>query len=225
MTERKKGNSLSSLPKPPGNCRKRAPEPPLPNQRPSRSSSLISRNLMAMAATSRPSGPVLSIPNYGCASPNRVKLAAAVVARSPGKSVSVASPPYARSRPSCMCSPTNHPGSFRCSKHKERKQEATACHGNGHSKPASAPSPSSLGSGGASKLGTRRSGSALVRVGGAGESGTWARRALSPSPQSPHRRRAAGVFRPRPSRLSAVSFAGDRAGENRRKRIGDIFRE
>uniref|UniRef100_A0ACD5ZA10 Uncharacterized protein n=1 Tax=Avena sativa TaxID=4498 RepID=A0ACD5ZA10_AVESA len=168
---------------------------------------------MATAATSRTSGPVLSIPNYGCASPNRVKLAAAVVARSPGKSVSVASPPDARSRPSCMCSPTNHPGSFRCSKHKERKQEGTACHGRAHSKSASAPSLGSGVSSGASKLGTRRSGSALVRVGGALESGTWARRALSPSTQ---RRRAAGGFRPRPSRLSAVSFAGDRAGDNRR---------
>jgi hypothetical protein len=54
-----------------------------------------------------------------------------------------------------------------------------------------------------------------VRVGGAMESGTWARRALAPSPQSQHRRRAAGGFRPRPSRLSAVSFAGERAGETR----------
>uniref|UniRef100_A0ACD5YXZ1 Uncharacterized protein n=1 Tax=Avena sativa TaxID=4498 RepID=A0ACD5YXZ1_AVESA len=167
---------------------------------------------MATASTSRPSGPVLSIPNYGYASPNRVKLAAALVARSPGKAVSVASPPATRSRPSCMCSPTNHPGSFRCSKHKERKQEATACHG--HSKAAS---PASPGSGTSkSKQGTKRTGSALVRVGGALESGTWARRALSSSPQSPHRRRAGGEFRPRPSRLSAVSFAGDRAGDNRK---------
>uniref|UniRef100_A0ACD5Z505 Uncharacterized protein n=1 Tax=Avena sativa TaxID=4498 RepID=A0ACD5Z505_AVESA len=172
---------------------------------------------MATAATSRPSGPILSIPNYGCASPNRVKLAAAVVARSPGKSVSVSSPSGARSRPSCMCSPTNHPGSFRCSKHKERKQETTACHGHGHGKVASPPSPASLGSSGASKLGTKRTGSALVRVGGAVESGTWARRALSPSPQSPHRRRAAGGFRPRPSRLSAVSFAGEQTSQPTRR--------
>uniref|UniRef100_A0ACD5ZAM6 Uncharacterized protein n=1 Tax=Avena sativa TaxID=4498 RepID=A0ACD5ZAM6_AVESA len=169
---------------------------------------------MATAATCRPSGPVLSIPNYDCASPNRVKLSTAVSARSPGKAISVASPPAARSRPSCMCSPTNHPGSFRCSKHKERKQETPACHGHGHSKRASPPSPASLGSG-ASKLVTKRTGSALVGVGGTMENGTWARRALSPSPQSSHRRRAAGGFRPRPSCLSAVSFAGDRAGDNR----------
>ncbi|KAM0911039.1 hypothetical protein ACQ4PT_013754 [Festuca glaucescens] len=172
---------------------------------------------MATAAASRPSGPVLSIPNYVSASRDRVKLAPAVGARSSGKSVSVSSLSAARSRQSCMCSPTNHPGSFRCSRHKERKQEAPACHGHGHghSKPTSSPSTASFGSG-ASKLGTKRAGSALVRVGGAVESGTWGRRALAPSPQSPHRRRAAGGFRRRPSRLSAVSFAGDRAGDHRR---------
>jgi hypothetical protein len=66
----------------------------------------------------------------------------------------------------------------------------------------------------ACRLGAKRTGSALVRMGGAMANGTWARRALSQTPQSPHRRRAAGGFRPRPSRLSAVSFAGDRAGDN-----------
>ncbi|XP_051191556.1 uncharacterized protein [Lolium perenne] len=170
---------------------------------------------MATAAASRPSGPVLSIPSYRSSSPNRVKLPAAVGARSPGKSVRVSSPSAAtRSRQSCMCSPTNHPGSFRCSRHRERKQEAPACNDHGHSKPASPTSAASLASG-ASKLGTKRTGSALVRLGGSVERGTWARRALAPSPQSPHRRRAAGGFCPRPSRLSAVSFAGERTGDNR----------
>ncbi|KAI4963194.1 hypothetical protein ZWY2020_017002 [Hordeum vulgare] len=85
----------------------------------------------ATATASRPSGPVLSITSYRSASPTRVNLPA----RSPGKSVSVSSPkqlPTVSSRSrrsSCMCSPTNHPGSFRCSLHKERKQ--------GSSKPAS----------------------------------------------------------------------------------------
>ncbi|KAM0911038.1 hypothetical protein ACQ4PT_013753 [Festuca glaucescens] len=170
---------------------------------------------MATAAASRPSGPVLSIPNYVSTSPNRIKLSAA--ARSPGKSVRVSSPSAARSRQSCMCSPTNHLGSFRCSKHKERKQESPT--GHGHSKPASPPSPASVGSGvssGTCKLGVKRTGSALVQLGGAVERGTWARRALAPSPQSQSQRRTAGGFRPRPSRLSAVSFAGDRAGDNRR---------
>jgi hypothetical protein len=62
-------------------------------------------------------------------------------------------------------------------------------------------------------------GSALVRI-GAVEGGECARRALAatvrPSPaaqQSQHRRRVGGA-RPRPSRLSDVSFAGDRPGDN-----------
>jgi hypothetical protein len=76
--------------------------------------------------------------------------------------------------------------------------------------PASPPSAASLGSG-VSKLGTKRTASALVRLGGAVHSWTWARRALVLYRQSPHRRQAAGGFR----RLSAVSFAGDRAGDHR----------
>ncbi|CAN6274079.1 unnamed protein product [Urochloa humidicola] len=177
---------------------------------------------MATAATTRrPSGPVLSAAYYRSASPARIKLAGAG-ARSPaGQSVSVSSSSSpagaARSRRTCMCSPTNHPGSFRCSLHKESKapQHKPA--------PTSPPSPGSSGSGPTtSRLGasaSRRMGSALVRI-GAVEGGEWARRALAatarPSPaaqQSQHRRRVGG-FRSRPSRLSAVSMAGDRAGDN-----------
>ncbi|GJN22484.1 hypothetical protein PR202_gb10049 [Eleusine coracana subsp. coracana] len=171
---------------------------------------------MATAATTRrPSGPVLSAAHYRSASPARVKLAGGNASRPAGPSVSVSSSSSAsggvRSRRSCMCSPTNHPGSFRCSLHKERKS------------PPSPPSPGSSGSAPtSSRLGaaaSRRMGSALVRI-GAVEGGEWARRALAatvrPSPaaqQSQHRRRVGG-FRPRPSRLSAVSMAGDRAGDN-----------
>ncbi|CAL4885802.1 unnamed protein product [Urochloa decumbens] len=180
---------------------------------------------MATAATTRrPSGPVLSAAHYRSASPTRIKLASAG-ARSPaGNSVSVSSPAGgARSRRTCMCSPTNHPGSFRCSLHKERK----APHGGHGHKPTSPPSPPSPGSSSptTSRLGasaSRRMGSALVRI-GAVEGGEWARRALAatarPSPaaqQSQHRRRVGG-FRSRPSRLSAVSMAGDRAGDNDQK--------
>ncbi|CAM0942787.1 unnamed protein product [Alopecurus aequalis] len=155
---------------------------------------------MPATAAARPSGPVLSIHNYRSASPARVKLAPASAARSLGKSVSISSPSAdAKIRRSCICSPTNHQGSFRCALHK------------GHSNPASPASPSSHSpvSSGAS-LSSKRMGSALVRLVGT-ESGTWARRALAPSQ---HRRHAAGGFRPRPSRLSAVSFAGDRAADN-----------
>uniref|UniRef100_A0A0D9VM88 Uncharacterized protein n=1 Tax=Leersia perrieri TaxID=77586 RepID=A0A0D9VM88_9ORYZ len=113
-----------------------------------------------------------------------------------------------------MCSPTNHPGSFRCSRHKEQGKRNAAA-------PTSPPSPSGSG-GGFGRLtaaGARRMGNALARI-GAVESGQWARRALAatvrPSPaaqQAQHRRRVGGA-RPRPSRLSAVSMAGDRAGDN-----------
>ncbi|XP_044955390.1 uncharacterized protein LOC123405943 [Hordeum vulgare subsp. vulgare] len=148
----------------------------------------------ATATASRPSGPVLLITSYRSASPTRVNLPA----RSPGKSVSVSSPkqlPTVSSRSrrsSCMCSPTNHPGSFRCSLHKERKQ--------GSSKPASPPSTS------------KSRGGALARLVPMG-SGHWAHRALAPplakQQSMQHRRKSAGGFLPRPSRLSAVSTAGD----------------
>ncbi|KAL6591407.1 hypothetical protein ACP70R_049910 [Stipagrostis hirtigluma subsp. patula] len=181
----------------------------------------------AAATTRRPSGPVLSVSHYRYASPTRVKLAGGG-ARSPGPSVSVSSSSSspaggaARSRRSCMCSPTNHPGSFRCSLHKERK--APGSHGHGHkpSSPPSPPSPTSPSAPSTSRLGAggrRMMGSALVRI-GAVEGGEWARRALAatarPSPaaqQAQHRRRVGG-FRSRPSRLRAVSMAGDRAGDN-----------
>ncbi|KAF7086583.1 hypothetical protein CFC21_089869 [Triticum aestivum] len=152
---------------------------------------------MATATTSRLSRPVLSIPSHRSASPTRVKLAggnANGATRSPGKSVSVSSPSSTRSRRCCMCSSTNHPGSFRGSLHKERKQEAAPA---GSSKPASPPSVHS-----ACSLGSKRM-----------DSGQCARRALAPSPAAQHRRRAGG-FRPKPSRLSAVSVAGERPGDN-----------
>lgn len=177
---------------------------------------------MATATTRRPSGPVLSAAHYRSASPTRVSLAGAGArARSSaGHSVSVSS---SRGRRTCMCSPTNHPGSFRCSLHKERVKPAAGphgVHGHGHGKPSSPPSSAAPAT--TSRLGAgagRRMGSALVRI-GAVEGGECARRALAatarPSPtaqQSQHRRRVGGA-RPRPSRLSAVSFAGDRPGDN-----------
>ncbi|XP_048551048.1 mediator of RNA polymerase II transcription subunit 1-like, partial [Triticum urartu] len=143
--------------------------------------------------------PVLPIPSSPPASPIRVKLAGGSGAtRSSGNSVSVSSQSStggasaASSRRSCMCSSTNHPGSFRCSLHKERKQATPA----GSSKPASPPSIRSTCS-----LGSKRM-----------DSGQCARRALAPSPAAQHsqQRRRVGGFRPRPSRLSATSTAGER---------------
>ncbi|KAM3244778.1 hypothetical protein ACQJBY_056237 [Aegilops geniculata] len=171
---------------------------------------------MATAAASRPSGPVLlsPFPNYQSASLTRVKLSAG---GSPVKSVSVSSPPSSpsaatRSRRSCMCSPTNHPGSFRCSLHKDRKQEAptaVSC-----SEPASPPSqpskrtaspfvqlvPSGSGSGC-----SKRSYSGLAERVPMG-SGHWARKALVPSPvvqQLQHRKRVVERFHAGSSRLSS----------------------
>jgi hypothetical protein len=124
----------------------------------------------AVATTRRPSGPVLSAAHYRSASPTRVTLA-----RSAGPPVSVSSSSPAggaRSRRSCMCSPTNHPGSFRCSLHKERNAPGGGrAH---HNKPTSP-------GGTSSRLGasaSRRMGSALARI-GAVEGGEWARRALA----------------------------------------------
>ncbi|PIA42235.1 hypothetical protein AQUCO_02000001v1 [Aquilegia coerulea] len=88
----------------------------------------------------------------------------------------------------CMCSPTNHPGSFRCSFHKNF---------NNHS--ASYPS---------NRLNARRSAmtNSLVRIGTV--EGDLVKRALAAliRPSSHSQRRRAG-FQPRPSRLSNMSKA------------------
>ncbi|XP_045086065.1 uncharacterized protein [Aegilops tauschii subsp. strangulata] len=164
---------------------------------------------MSTAAASRPSGPVLlsPFPNYQSASLSRVKLSAG---GSPVKSFSVSSPPSSptaahKIRRSCMCSPTNHPGSFRCSLHKERKQEAPAA--GSCSKRTASPFAQLVPSGsGCSK----RPDSGLARRVPMG-SGHWARKALVPSPavqQVQHRKRVVERFHAGPSRLSAASMAG-----------------
>ncbi|KAF8084533.1 hypothetical protein N665_0714s0020 [Sinapis alba] len=92
----------------------------------------------------------------------------------------------------CMCSPTTHPGSFRCSLHKNVANP----HGQGT---ASYPTNS---------LNMRRSAmtNSLVRIGGV--EGEWVRRALTTliRPSSHHLRRRA-AYQPRPSRLSTMSKA------------------
>lgn len=101
-------------------------------------------------------------------------------------------------RRSCMCSPTNHPGSFRCSLHK-----AAAGGGGGGSNSSQAAS-----CGSSSRLILRRSAmkNSLVRIGTV--EGDLVRRALAAliRPSSHHQRRR-GEFRRRPSRLSAMSTA------------------
>ncbi|KAE8718747.1 exosome complex component RRP42 [Hibiscus syriacus] len=93
----------------------------------------------------------------------------------------------------CMCSPTTHPGSFRCSLHKS--------FGNSHSGSSYAPS---------NRLNARRSAmtNSLVRIGGV--EGDLVRRALSALIRpSSHQQRRRSAFQPRPSRLSVMSKAED----------------
>ncbi|KAK0571153.1 hypothetical protein LWI29_011844 [Acer saccharum] len=113
---------------------------------------------------------------------------------SPNRSISVSKKNNALSfqKKSCMCSPTTHPGSFRCSLHKN-----TSGGGNhGHGTVSYAPN----------RLNMRRSAmtNSLVRIGGV--EGEWMKRSLRDliRPSSHHQKRRDG-FQARPSRLSAMS--------------------
>ncbi|KAG1327815.1 hypothetical protein COCNU_01G017490 [Cocos nucifera] len=120
---------------------------------------------------------------------------------SPGRSLAVAdhlSPrPIASPAPqrrTCMCSPTTHPGSFRCSLHKGLQLQH-------NHKAVSSPS---------NRLNARRSAMAnsLVRIGTV--EGEWVKRALTALIRpSSHQQRRRAAFQPRPSRLSVMSKADD----------------
>ncbi|MED6216562.1 hypothetical protein PIB30_008857 [Stylosanthes scabra] len=103
--------------------------------------------------------------------------------------------PISIQKKSCMCSPTSHPGSFRCSLHKNLSTNGGGNHHHG---------------GGNHHLNMRRSAmkNSLVRIGGV--EGEWVKRALTAliRPSSHQQRRRAG-FEPRPSRLSVMSKAED----------------
>ncbi|XP_020594757.1 uncharacterized protein LOC110034850 [Phalaenopsis equestris] len=122
---------------------------------------------------------------------------------SPGRSMSAITSHDRIVRPSlsssagrkiCTCSPTTHPGSFRCSLHRGLNHQQAA---------ASVSSPSN-------RLNARRSAmtNSLVRIGTV--EGELVKRALSAliRPSSHHQRRRAD-FQPRPSRLSRMSNADD----------------
>lgn len=115
----------------------------------------------------------------------------------PNRSVSFSPAGPAPPRRTCMCSPTNHPGSFRCSLHK-----GTAAANN--TRVSNNSRTTSCGS--SSRLILRRSAmkNSLVRIGTV--EGDLVNRALAAliRPSSHHQRRR-GEFRPRPSRLSAMS--------------------
>lgn len=97
--------------------------------------------------------------------------------------------PCAPPRKTCMCSPTNHPGSFRCSLHRNSSSHSSSTH---------------------SQLNARRSAmtNSLVRIGGV--EGEWVKRALTAliRPSSHHMRRRSS-FQPRPSRLCHMTMAQD----------------
>ncbi|GAB4854621.1 hypothetical protein Ancab_023204 [Ancistrocladus abbreviatus] len=95
----------------------------------------------------------------------------------------------------CMCSPTTHPGSFRCSYHR------SLSNGSSNTQSISC-SPS--------RLNLRRSAmtNSLVRIGTV--EGDWVKRALTALIRpSSHQQRRRADFQPRPSRLSIMSKAGD----------------
>ncbi|XP_062078236.1 uncharacterized protein LOC133782842 [Humulus lupulus] len=98
----------------------------------------------------------------------------------------------------CLCSPSTHPGAFRCGLHRG--------FGNNTSHHSVTPYAQN-------RLNARRSAmtNSLVRIGGV--EGDLVKRALAAliRPSSHHQKRRAD-FRPRPSRLSIMSKAGDEEG-------------
>ncbi|XP_075512430.1 uncharacterized protein LOC142547853 [Primulina tabacum] len=112
---------------------------------------------------------------------------------SPNHRISV-SPPAVQKR-TCMCSPTNHPGSFRCNLHKA---------GLSHSSDSRNSKTTSYAS--STRLGMRRSAmtNSLVRIGTV--EGDLVRRALASLIRpSSHQQRRRGQFKPCASRLSHMS--------------------
>nr|GEV14284.1 protein O-mannosyltransferase [Tanacetum cinerariifolium] len=101
------------------------------------------------------------------------------------------------SKKTCLCSPTTHPGSFRCSLHKNINNTSLSSSNNGgvyHS----------------NRLHARRSAmtNSLVRIGTV--EGDLVKRALAALIRpSSHQQRRRSDFRPTPTRLSKMSKAGD----------------
>ncbi|CAM8979732.1 unnamed protein product [Rhodiola kirilowii] len=100
------------------------------------------------------------------------------------------SAPGTAAKRTCMCSPTTHPGSFRCSLHKNF---------NSHHAPYSS-----------NRLNARRSAmtNSLVRIGTV--EGDLVKRALAALIRpSSHQQKRRSAFQPQPSRLSVMSKASD----------------
>ncbi|GMH03613.1 hypothetical protein Nepgr_005452 [Nepenthes gracilis] len=113
--------------------------------------------------------------------------------KSPGRSIAVNQIVKKQSslnkKKTCMCSPTTHPGSFRCSLHKNIDRRSAVLY-----QP--------------NRLDMRRSAmkNSLVRIGTM--EGEWVKRALATLIRpSSHQQRRRVDFQPRPSRLSIMSKA------------------
>ncbi|XP_018484641.1 cell wall integrity and stress response component 1 [Raphanus sativus] len=152
-------------------------------------------------------------PHHRSASPTRVNLFSSTPLNqsfrysidnrsvSPNQSVAVSKKPSSNKmiadssrRRTCMCSPTTHPGSFRCGLHKNVA--------NPHGQGAATSYSSNNG------LNMRRSAmtNSLVRIGGV--EGEWVRRALTTLIRpSSHQLKRRSAYQPRPSRLSSMSKA------------------
>ncbi|XP_021769393.1 putative protein TPRXL [Chenopodium quinoa] len=158
-------------------------------------------------ASSSSSSPLSSSLFHRSSSPTRVNLSSTSTApfrislshrsHSPNSRVSVrdqvVSKPASIKR-TCMCSPTNHPGSFRCSMHRN-----AARNGDSHSVSCSP-----------SRLNLRRSAmtNSLVRIGTV--EGDWVKRALTALIRpSSHQQKRRFDFQRRPSRLRFMSKSGN----------------
>ncbi|KAF5748155.1 hypothetical protein HS088_TW04G00105 [Tripterygium wilfordii] len=156
---------------------------------------------------SSPSSTFFNHSHHRSASPTRVNLYSAPRSTSfrfsidrstsPGRSIALSKQnnPISLPKKTCMCSPTTHRGSFRCSLHKNISSN------NGNNNSSSYPS---------NRLNMRRSAmtNSLVRIGGV--EGEWVRRALTALIRpSSHQQRRRAAFQPRQSRLSVMSKAED----------------
>ncbi|EYU34940.1 hypothetical protein MIMGU_mgv1a024024mg [Erythranthe guttata] len=138
--------------------------------------------------------PSLSLSFDRPGSPNRSNSVSTRAEKPPPAAAAAA----AARRRTCMCSPTNHPGSFRCSLHKGGLAGSGVVSGGGPARTVSC--------GSSSGLNMRRSAmkNSLVRIGTV--EGELEKRALAALIRpSSHQQRRRGEFRPRPSRLSVMS--------------------
>lgn len=127
---------------------------------------------------------------------------------SPSRPISIIRQQSSANNPkrTCLCSPTTHPGSFRCAFHRALSVQNGGKNETAMSYQYSATSTTSSSG---RTLNCRRSAmtNSLVRIGGV--EGEWVKRALAAliRPSSHHLRRRA-AFQSRPSRLSVMSKAG-----------------